>query len=150
MAHYFSFGLSATSQQYFSLRTNQPSATSQQYFSLRTNQHQPSATSQPNRHNSRAYVLILVPTPNEQEMMHAWVVGARLNLEHGVTRIWRHQKTPCMHACMRVGWLADRNAPCLCCFSSLFISITSIDIAACLPVLALHMDYFCHCWWCFD
>jgi hypothetical protein len=44
-----SFGLSATSQQYFSLRTNQPSATSQQYFSLRANQHQPPATSQPNR-----------------------------------------------------------------------------------------------------
>jgi hypothetical protein len=43
-----SFGLSATRQQYFSLRTNQPSATSQQYFSLRTNQHQPSATSQTN------------------------------------------------------------------------------------------------------
>jgi hypothetical protein len=41
--------LSATSQQYFSLRTNQPPATSQQYSSLRTNQHQPSATSQPNR-----------------------------------------------------------------------------------------------------
>jgi hypothetical protein len=40
-----SLGLSATSQQYFSLRTNQPPATSQQYFSLRTNQHQPSATS---------------------------------------------------------------------------------------------------------
>jgi hypothetical protein len=39
----------ATSQQYFSLRTNQASVTSQQYFSLRTNQHQPSATSQPNR-----------------------------------------------------------------------------------------------------
>jgi hypothetical protein len=38
-----SFGLSATSQLYFSLRTNQPSATSQQYFFLRTNQHQPSA-----------------------------------------------------------------------------------------------------------
>jgi hypothetical protein len=36
-----SFGLSATSQQYFSLRTNQPPAISQQYFSLRTNQHQP-------------------------------------------------------------------------------------------------------------
>jgi hypothetical protein len=36
-----SFGLSATSQQYFSLRTNQPPATSQQYFSLTTNQHQP-------------------------------------------------------------------------------------------------------------
>jgi hypothetical protein len=32
-----------------SLRTNQPTATSEQYFSLRTNQHQPSATSQPNR-----------------------------------------------------------------------------------------------------
>jgi hypothetical protein len=32
-----SFGLSATSQQYFSLRTNQPPALSQQYFSLRTN-----------------------------------------------------------------------------------------------------------------
>jgi hypothetical protein len=59
-----SFGLSATSQQYFSLRTNQPPETSQQYFSLRTNQppetsqqyfslrtnqHQPSATSQTNR-----------------------------------------------------------------------------------------------------
>jgi hypothetical protein len=44
-----SFGLSATSQQYFSLRTNQPPATSQQYFSLKTNQHQPSATIQTNR-----------------------------------------------------------------------------------------------------
>jgi hypothetical protein len=44
-----SLGLSATSQQYFSLRTNQPLATSQQYFSLRTNQHQSSATSQTNR-----------------------------------------------------------------------------------------------------
>jgi hypothetical protein len=39
-----SFGLSDTSRQYFSLRTNQPPAMSQQYFSLRTNQHQPSAT----------------------------------------------------------------------------------------------------------
>jgi hypothetical protein len=38
-----SFGLSATSQQYFSLRTNQPPATSQQYFSLTANQHQPPA-----------------------------------------------------------------------------------------------------------
>jgi hypothetical protein len=44
-----SLGLSATSQQYFSLTTNQPPATSQQYFSLRINQHQPSATSQTNR-----------------------------------------------------------------------------------------------------
>jgi hypothetical protein len=44
-----SFGLSATSQQYFFLRTNQSPATSQQYFFLRTNQHQPSATSQTNR-----------------------------------------------------------------------------------------------------
>jgi hypothetical protein len=44
-----SLGLSAISQQYFSLRTNQSSATSQQYFSLRTNQHQPSTTSQTNR-----------------------------------------------------------------------------------------------------
>jgi hypothetical protein len=42
------FDLSATSQQYFSLRTNRPPATSQQYFSLTTNQHQPSATSQTN------------------------------------------------------------------------------------------------------
>jgi hypothetical protein len=32
-----SLGLSATSQQYFSLTTNQPPATSQQYSSLRTN-----------------------------------------------------------------------------------------------------------------
>jgi hypothetical protein len=38
-----SLGLSATTQQYFSLRTNQPPATSQQYFSLKTNQHQPPA-----------------------------------------------------------------------------------------------------------
>jgi hypothetical protein len=45
----YSFGLSATSQQYFSLRTKQPQATSQQYFSLTANQHQPSATSQTNR-----------------------------------------------------------------------------------------------------
>jgi hypothetical protein len=44
-----SLGLSATCQQYFSLRTNQPPTISQQYFSLRTNQHQPSATSQTNR-----------------------------------------------------------------------------------------------------
>jgi hypothetical protein len=34
-----SLGLSATSQQYFSLRTNQPPATSQPYSSLITNQH---------------------------------------------------------------------------------------------------------------
>jgi hypothetical protein len=38
-----SLGLSATSQQYFSLTTNHSPATSQQYFSLRTNQHQPPA-----------------------------------------------------------------------------------------------------------
>jgi hypothetical protein len=44
-----SLGLSATSQQYFSFRTNQPPATSQQYSSLRTNQHRSSATSQPNK-----------------------------------------------------------------------------------------------------
>jgi hypothetical protein len=43
-----SFGLSATSQQYFSLRINQPPPTSQQYFSLKTNQHQPSSTSRTN------------------------------------------------------------------------------------------------------
>jgi hypothetical protein len=43
-----SLGLSATSQQYFSLTTNRPPATSQQFFSLRTNQHQSSATSQTN------------------------------------------------------------------------------------------------------
>jgi hypothetical protein len=48
-----SLGLSATSQQYFSLRRNQPPATSQQYFSLRTNQHQPSATSQANKLRKR-------------------------------------------------------------------------------------------------
>jgi hypothetical protein len=43
------FGLWATSQQYFSLTTNQPPATNQQCSSLRTNQHQSSATSQSNR-----------------------------------------------------------------------------------------------------
>jgi hypothetical protein len=55
-----SLGLSATSQQYFYLRTNQPPATSQQYSSLRTNQHQPSATSQPNKvePNSRNLAII--------------------------------------------------------------------------------------------
>jgi hypothetical protein len=43
-----SFGLSATNQQqYFSLRTKQPSPTSQQYISLRINQHRPS-NHQPN------------------------------------------------------------------------------------------------------
>jgi hypothetical protein len=36
-------------QPHFSPATNQPPATSQQYFSLRTNQHQLPATSQPNR-----------------------------------------------------------------------------------------------------
>jgi hypothetical protein len=45
--------LSATSQQYFSLTTNQPAATSQQYSSIRTDQHQPSATSQRNRLDGR-------------------------------------------------------------------------------------------------
>jgi hypothetical protein len=44
----YSLGLSATSQQYFSLRINQSQATNQQYFSIRTNQHQSSATSQMN------------------------------------------------------------------------------------------------------
>jgi hypothetical protein len=54
-------GLSATSQQYFSLTTNQPPATSQQYSSLRTNQHQSSATSQPNRlENRRNYLYRVV------------------------------------------------------------------------------------------
>jgi hypothetical protein len=55
-----SLGLSATSQQYFSLRTNQQPATSQQYFSLRTNQHQPSATSQTNRPINVPSLLYLV------------------------------------------------------------------------------------------
>jgi hypothetical protein len=50
-----SLGLSATSQQYFSLTTNQPLATSQQYFPLRTNQHQPPDTSQTNRTFLRGY-----------------------------------------------------------------------------------------------
>jgi hypothetical protein len=54
------FGLSATSQQYFSLRTNQPPATSQQYFSLTANQHQPSATSQTNRLVCRYYLKCLI------------------------------------------------------------------------------------------
>jgi hypothetical protein len=36
-------GLLATSQQYFSLKKNQPPANTQQYFSLTINQHQPSA-----------------------------------------------------------------------------------------------------------
>jgi hypothetical protein len=69
-----SFGLSATSQQYFSLRTNQPPAASQQYFSLRTNQHQPSATSQTNR----LWLLVsqwtggAVPLPDQTVSMIDW------------------------------------------------------------------------------
>jgi hypothetical protein len=42
-----SFGLSATSQQYFSLRTNQPLATSQQYF-FSQNKSAPAISQQPN------------------------------------------------------------------------------------------------------
>jgi hypothetical protein len=42
-----SFGLSATRQQYFSLRTNQPTATSQQYFYLRKKS-APAISHQPN------------------------------------------------------------------------------------------------------
>jgi hypothetical protein len=61
-----SFGLSAISQQYFSLRTKQPSATSQQYFSLKTNQHQPSATSQTNR--------LLVSRPKEPSAELVYVI----------------------------------------------------------------------------
>jgi hypothetical protein len=45
--HNKSFGLSATSQQYFSLRTNQPPATSQQYF-LSQNKSAPTISHQPN------------------------------------------------------------------------------------------------------
>jgi hypothetical protein len=48
LARTCSFVLSATSQQYFSLRTNKPPAISHQYFFLKTNQHQPSAISQTN------------------------------------------------------------------------------------------------------
>jgi hypothetical protein len=64
-----SLGLSATSQQYFSLRPNQPPATSQQYYSLRTNQHQPSATSQPNRLKVGAWCPLLYV----QDHMKAWI-----------------------------------------------------------------------------
>jgi hypothetical protein len=44
-----SLGLSATSQQYFSLRTIKPPATNQQYFSLRTisTSHQPNEQAEP-------------------------------------------------------------------------------------------------------
>jgi hypothetical protein len=44
-----SISLSAISQQYFSLKTNQSPTISQQYFSLRTNQHPPPVISQTNR-----------------------------------------------------------------------------------------------------
>jgi hypothetical protein len=64
----YSFGVSATSQQYFFLRTNQPPAISQQYFSLRTNQHQPSATSQTNR------PLITRGTNHHKVIIYIWVV----------------------------------------------------------------------------
>jgi hypothetical protein len=49
-----SLDLSATSQQYFSLRINQPPATSPQYFSLRINQQQPSATTPPAKRTDRS------------------------------------------------------------------------------------------------
>jgi hypothetical protein len=59
-----SLGLSATSQQYFSLRTNQPPATSQQYSSLRTNQS--SATSQPNRKSYHLTMVSLFSTEQKE------------------------------------------------------------------------------------
>jgi hypothetical protein len=72
------FVLSATSQQYFSLRTNQPPATSQQYFSLRTNQHQPSATSQTNRlyivHNTHFKVHLIGALP--YDLMKSTIFGS--------------------------------------------------------------------------
>jgi hypothetical protein len=71
---------SASSQQYFSLRTNQPPATSHQYSSLRTNQHQPSATSQPNRPS--AYRLL--PTGNNQLIVKRHKKKASDQLEKSV------------------------------------------------------------------
>jgi hypothetical protein len=73
-----SLGLSATSQQYFSLTTNQPPTTSQQYTSLRTNQ--PPATSQPNR-------LHILNPPTVQQQKNAdvpsWLMPTREKLhEH--------------------------------------------------------------------
>jgi hypothetical protein len=76
-----SLGLSATSQQYFSLRTNQPlqpAATSQQYSSLRTNQHQPSVTSQPNK-------LVPIDKNLRRRMTHA---RGLLSLDNCARRIW--------------------------------------------------------------
>jgi hypothetical protein len=47
----YSFGLSATSQQYFSFRTNQPPTISQQYFSH--NKSAPAISHQPNEQAER-------------------------------------------------------------------------------------------------
>jgi hypothetical protein len=69
-----SFGLLATSQQYFSLRTNQPPAISQQYFSLRTNRHQPSATSQTNRLSILGFASCLVAKACKRR--NWWAQGA--------------------------------------------------------------------------
>jgi hypothetical protein len=55
------FGLSVTSQQYFSFRTNQPSATNQQYFSLRTKP--PAINHQPNEQTDRS-------------KEHSWIFGS--------------------------------------------------------------------------
>jgi hypothetical protein len=75
-----SFGLSATSHQYFSLRINQPPAISQQYFSLRTNQHQPSATSQTN--------MLFIPSRSREVVKYtSWTCQAMTRNHNSSTSI---------------------------------------------------------------
>jgi hypothetical protein len=92
-----SLRLSATSQQYFYLTTNQPPATSQQYSSLRTNQHQPSATSQPNR--------LLFPFYN-------FLASLKLRETDDIMPYW--QAIACPRCCpfhVTTGYNSDRTLP---------------------------------------
>jgi hypothetical protein len=68
------FGLSATSQQYFSLGKNQSPAINQQYFYLRTNQHQAPAIS----HQSNKQVATLALT--ELRYLLCWFTGTATSL----------------------------------------------------------------------
>jgi hypothetical protein len=83
----YSFGLSPTRQQYFSLRTNQPPATSQQYFSLRTNQHQP------NEHAVREIKLNHIIKKNLVKIQYDIILPYTLGKEP--TRIYQSK---CRHA----------------------------------------------------
>jgi hypothetical protein len=104
------FGLSATSQQYFSLRTNQPPTTSQQYFSLRTNQHHPSATSQTNRliHGQQVIKISILIQTRTWSILQS--IGHLMNLDH-LINCFGQCRIDALHAC---GHYDNLKAPEVC------------------------------------